>query len=91
MADASLHQPVRIFMLIVFHTREWVTGDVEDVGGGHARDFDMDSGGGAELYYAGQQYAGRWSARDRSSPYSFTVGGLDVPLPAGLVWIDVVS
>src|SRR5205807_1530946 len=25
MADASLGQPLRIFMLIVFHTREWVT------------------------------------------------------------------
>jgi hypothetical protein len=91
MVDAALHQPLRVFMLIVFHTREWITGDVEDVGGGHARDFDMDGGGSVEIYYQGQQYGGRWSAPDRSSPYVFTVAGQPLKLPLGLVWIDVVS
>jgi hypothetical protein len=92
MADASLGQPLRVFMLIVFHTREWVTSFVEDVGGGHARDFDMDAGGTAEIYYLGQEYSAHWSAPDRSSPYVFTLAsGQTVTLPNGLTWVDVVS
>jgi hypothetical protein len=92
MADSALGQPLRIFMLIVFHTREWVTGFVEDVGGGHARDFEMDAGGSADIYYLGQHYGAHWSAPDRSSPYVFTLdSGQVVTLPHGLVWVDVVS
>jgi hypothetical protein len=91
-ADAALGQPLRVAMLVVFHTREWVTGDVEDVGGGHARDFDMNSGGAVEIYYLGQRHNGRWSAPDHTSPYVFTLtGGEAVTLPPGLVWVDVVG
>jgi hypothetical protein len=92
MADAALGQPLRISMVIVLKTHEWVTPEIEDVGGGHARDFDMEAGGSALFYYQGSMYDGRWSGSDRSNPFVFTLSdGRAVSLPIGLVWIDVVS
>jgi hypothetical protein len=89
-ADASIGQPLRIAMLIVMHTRVTVTGIIEDSNGAHGLDYDLDSGGTAEIYYNGQKATGRWSG-PAGSPLVFTLdNGTQVALPAGLVWVDVV-
>ena len=92
MADALINQPVHIQLLIVMHAREFITGIVEDVGGGHGRDFDMESGGTAELYFRGKMATGHWSAGDRRTPFAFQLdSGQTVTIPRNLVWVDVVS
>lgn len=89
--DASLHQPLRIEMLIVFHTAERLV-NVGDGHGAHIHDFDMDSSGRVQIYYKGLGYNGGWSAPDGHGPLTFTLdSGQVVTLPPGLVWIDVVA
>ena len=90
--DASIGQPLRISMLVVLHTRITTTSIIEDVNGVHGLDFDLDGTGNAEIYYQGARYDVRWSSPDRASPLVFTTAsGQAVALPAGLVWVDVVS
>jgi hypothetical protein len=90
-SDASLNQPLRIEMLIVLHTRNWLM-DVGDGHGAHIHDFELDTSGRAEFYYKGVGYSGTWSSTDRRGPLAFTLdNGQPVSLPPGLVWIDVVS
>ena len=92
MNDALINQPLHIQLLVVMHTRETITGIVEDVGGAHGRDFDMESGGGAEFYFRGKMQSGHWSAPDRRSPLTFQLdNGQILTLPRNLVWVDVVS
>jgi Protein of unknown function (DUF3048) N-terminal domain/Protein of unknown function (DUF3048) C-terminal domain/Bacterial Ig-like domain len=92
MADASIGQPLHIQLLVVMHTHEFVTNIVEDVGGGHGRDFDMESGGIAEFYYKGKLATGRWTSPDRNSPFVLKLdSGQTVTLPKLLTWVDVVS
>src|SRR5256712_4262345 len=89
--DASLHQPLRIEMLIVFHTAERLV-NVGDGHGAHIHDFDMDSGGRVQIYYKGLGYNGSWASPDGHGPLSFTLdSGQAVTLPPGLVWVDVVA
>ncbi len=88
--DASLHTPLRIEMLIAFHTAEQLV-NVGDGHGAHIHDFNMDSGGAADIYYKGMLYSGSWSAPDHNGPLTFTFNGKAVTLPPGLVWIDVVA
>ncbi|HVH62675.1 MAG TPA: DUF3048 domain-containing protein [Candidatus Dormibacteraeota bacterium] len=89
--DASQHQPLRIEMLIVLHTRVYLL-DVGDGHGAHIHDYDLDSNGHVEIFYKGQQYSGSWSSTDSHGPLNFTLdNGQPVSLPPGLVWIDVVS
>ena len=86
-SDASLHQPLRIEMLIVLHTREQYM--VIDGHGLH--DYDLDTSGRFEVDYKGQQYSGTWSSVDSHGPLAFTLdNGQAVTLPPGLVWIDIV-
>ena len=88
-SDASLHQPLRIEMVIVLHTREWLL-DVGDGHGAHIHDYELDSSGRIDVHYKGQQYSGTWSSPDRNGPLVFTLdNGQAVTLPPGLVWIDV--
>lgn len=90
-SDASLNQPLRIEMVIILHTREWLL-DVGDGHGAHIHDFELDTSGRVEFYYKGQGYTGSWSSPDRNGPLAFTLdGGQPVSLPPGLVWIDVIS
>ena len=90
-SDASLHHSLRIEMVIVLHTREWLL-DVGDGHGAHIHDFDLDTSGRMEVNYKGQQYSGTWSSNDSHGPLVFTLdNGQAVTLPPGLVWIDVVS
>jgi len=92
MNDALVNQPIHIQLLVVMHTSEFITGIVEDVGGGHGRDFDTESGGSAELYFQGKKASARWSAPNRNSPFVFTLAnGQTVALPRNLVWVDIVS
>lgn len=91
MSDAAIGQPLRISMLVVMHTAVTTTGIIEDVNGAHGLDYDLESGGRADFYYQGQAYSGKWSAADRSSPFTFALdNGTQVPVPPGLVWVDVV-
>jgi hypothetical protein len=84
--DASLHQPLRIEMLITLHTREQYL--VIDGHGLH--DYDLDTNGRIDVYYKGQHYSGTWASTDSHGPLTFTLdNGNPVPLPPGLVWIDV--
>jgi hypothetical protein len=87
--DASLHQPLRIEMVIVLHTREQLL-DVGDGHGAHIHDFDLDSSGAINVYYKGLGYKGTWRSVDGHQPLAFTLdGGQALTLPPGLVWIDV--
>src|SRR5207249_7635226 len=87
--DASLHQPLRIEMLIVIHTREQLL-DVGDGHGAHIHDFDLDTSGRIEVFYKGQHYTGNWASTDSHGPLAFTLdNGNPLTLPPGLVWIDV--
>lgn len=90
-SDASLNQPLRIEMLIVIHTRNWLM-DVGDGHGAHIHDFELDTNGKAEFYYKGYGYGGTWSSPDRRGPLVFTLdNGQPLSMPPGLVWVDVVS
>jgi len=84
--DASLHQPLRIEMVITLHTREYYM--VIDGHGLH--DYDLDSSGRIDVFYKGQHYTGNWTSTDSHGPLTFTLdNGQPVTLPPGLVWIDV--
>ena len=87
--DASLNQPVRIEMVIMLHTREWLL-DVGDGHGAHIHDFELDTSGPMNIYYKGLGYKGTWKSTSRNGPLTFYVGGKAVSLPPGLVWIDIV-
>jgi hypothetical protein len=88
--DASLKAPLRIEMLIVLHTREWLL-DVGDGHGAHIHDYDLDTGGNVDIYYKGQAYAATWKSPRRNTPLYFALkNGQPLTLPPGLVWIDVV-
>jgi hypothetical protein len=90
LTDAALGQPLRIQMLIVLHTTATQTNYVEDVNGQPGLDFDMESGGRAELYVFGQQLAGRWVSPARDQPLRFELDGGGVVVPPALTWVDVV-
>lgn len=92
MADALLGKPLHIQMVVVLHAKEWVTNEIEDVNGVHARDFDLESGGKIEVLSQGSLAAGSWSAPDKAGPLAFKLDdGHPLLLPSGLVWIDVVG
>jgi hypothetical protein len=87
--DLSLHQPLRIEMLINLHTREQLM-DVGDGHGAHIHDYDLDTSGRIDVYYQGLHYTGNWASTDSHGPLTFTLdGGQALTLPPGLVWIDV--
>jgi|SRR5690242_7204241 Protein of unknown function (DUF3048) N-terminal domain/Protein of unknown function (DUF3048) C-terminal domain/Bacterial Ig-like domain len=88
-SDASLHAPLRIEMLIVLHTSEQLL-NVGDGHGAHIHDFDLDSSGAINVYYKGLGYKGTWKSVNSHQPLVFTLSnGQALPLPPGLVWIDV--
>lgn len=88
--DAGLKQPLRIEMLVVLHTRESL--GVPDGHGSFVHDFDLDTNGHIDVYYKGQAYSGNWASTDGHGPLTFTqAGGQPIPMPPGLVWIDVTA
>jgi len=87
--DASLGKPLRIEMLIILHTREWLL-DVGDGHGAHIHDYELDTSGRFNVYYKGNGYAGVWNSTDSHGPLTFTLdGGQVLTMPPGLVWVDV--
>jgi len=87
--DLSLNAPLRIEMLIVLHTREQLL-NVGDGHGAHIHDFDLDTSGAINVYYKGLGYTGTWRSVDGHQPLVFTLSnGQTLPMPPGLVWIDV--
>jgi len=87
-SDASQRAPLRIEMVIILHTREQYM--VIDGHGLH--DYDLDTSGHIDVLYKGQEYSGSWSSPDSHGPLVFTLdNGQAVPLPPGLVWIDIVQ
>ncbi|HSS62565.1 MAG TPA: DUF3048 domain-containing protein [Candidatus Limnocylindrales bacterium] len=87
--DASLHQPLRIEMVVTIHTREQLL-DVGDGHGAHIHDFDLDTNGRIDVMYKGLHYTGNWASTDSHGPLAFTLdNGQALTLPPGLVWIDV--
>jgi hypothetical protein len=92
MTDASLNKPDQIFMVLVLHTSEFLVPDIESGCCTHGRDFNLDTGGGLDVYYRGQHAAGTWSAADANSPLVFkNAAGNPIVLPHGLVWVDLVG
>jgi hypothetical protein len=90
-SDKTLHQPLRIEMLITLHTNSQLL-DVGDGHGAHIHDYDLDTGGAINVYYKGQGYKGTWKSTSRNGPLTFMLaGGQVLSLPPGLVWIDVTS
>jgi hypothetical protein len=88
-SDASLGKPLRIEMLIILHTREWLL-DVGDGHGAHIHDYELDTSGRIQVFYKGLGYAGFWTSTDSHGPLTFTLdSGQVLTLPPGLVWIDV--
>jgi hypothetical protein len=88
-SDAGLGKPLRIEMLIILHTKQWLL-DVGDGHGAHIHDYDLDSSGRVDIFYKGSQYAGFWTSTDLHGPLTFTLdGGQVLTMPPGLVWIDV--
>ena len=87
--DLNLSAPLRIEMVIVLHTTETLL-NIGDGHGSYIHDFDLDSGGAFSAYYKGLGYTGTWKSVDAHQPLVFTLGnGQALPLPPGLVWIDV--
>jgi hypothetical protein len=89
--DDATKLPLRIEMLIVFHTDEQLL-NVGDGHGAHIHDFNMDSSGRIDIFYKGLQYSGFWNSTDSHGPLAFTLAdGTPLTLPPGLVWIDVTA
>ena len=70
------------------HVRQWTTGMPEDVNGASARDFDLNSGGAAEMYAKGTVIRGKWSSPSEQDALSLTdAAGKQVGMPPGLIWV----
>jgi len=83
-----IYGPIRAQSVVVMHVRQFISPEVEDVNGVHARDFDLNSGGGAELYANGTVIRGRWVSPGEKQPLRFEDGaGKPVGVPAGLSWV----
>jgi hypothetical protein len=82
--------PVRAQSVVVLHVRQWITNMTEDVTGGKARDFDLTSGGAAELYAHGTVARGRWdSPADNAALRLLGPDGQPVGMPPGLLWVSL--
>jgi hypothetical protein len=74
--------------VVVIHVRQWTTGMPEDVNGVSARDFDLNSGGAAEMYAKGTVIPGKWSSPSEQDAFSLTdAAGKQVGMPPGLIWV----
>jgi hypothetical protein len=74
--------------VVVLHVRQWVTNMQEDYTGGMARDFDLASGGTAELYGDGTMVRGRWAATGTTGAITLLDStGQPVGMPPGLLWV----
>jgi len=85
--------PVRAQGVVVMHVRQWITDMQEDVTGGHARDFDLSSGGTAEFYAHGTVVRGRWDGWPSANAPLRLVGPNNqlVTMPPGLLWVSLAA
>jgi hypothetical protein len=88
--DAHTGLLLRMEMVIVLHTQVSQLA-ISDGHGSYIHDYDLDTGGLADIYYKGMRYQGSWKSTDSHGPLTFTINGQPVALPPGLVWIDVTS
>jgi len=80
--------PIRAQSVVVMHVRQVITSQIHDVNGVFGRDFDMVSGGTAEIYARGTVIRGRWVSPGEKQPLQFvTLAGTPVGLPPGLSWV----
>jgi hypothetical protein len=88
--DDVIYGPIRAQSVAVLHVRQWITNLVEDVSGALARDFDLSSGGAAELYAHGTVIRGRWDNPAENAPLRL-IGpdGQPVGMPPGLLWVSL--
>lgn len=91
LTDAATGQPLHIQLLIVLHTTATPTPYIADPNGARGLDFDLTSGGAADLYFDGVEAAGHWSSPGPHSPLRFTLDDGAVVTPPPLTWVDVVS
>ena len=78
---------LRAQSVVVMHVRQWTVPYAEDVAGALARDFDLASGGAAEMYAHGTVVSGRWSTPGSAGITYTDGGGNPVGMPPGLVWV----
>ena len=84
----AIYGPIRAQSVVVMHVHQVITSQIHDVNGVFGRDFDMNSGGAAELYAKGTVIRGRWVSPGEKQPLQFVdAAGAPVPLPAGLSWV----
>jgi hypothetical protein len=84
-----IYGDIRPFSVVVMHVNQWTTPLIHDVNGVLGRDFDLNSGGAAEMYAHGSVIRGRWgSPGGPNQPLQFTdAAGKPVGLPPGLSWV----
>jgi hypothetical protein len=88
--DDVIYGPVRAQSVAVLHVRQWISSMTEDVTGGKARDFDLTSGGAAELYAHGTVVRGRWDSPADNAPLRLLgPDGQPVGMPPGLLWVSL--
>lgn len=89
--DANTNKPLVAATVIVQQVTVSVAPEVEDVSGAHGVEQDVLSGGSAQVFSGGREYAATWSQRS-SGPPQFTMSdGSAAPIASGLVWIELVA
>ena len=84
----AIYGPIRAQSVVVMHVRQTITNQIHDVNGALGRDFDMNSGGPAEIYARGTVVRGRWVSPGEKLPLQFvSAAGAPVGLPPGLSWV----
>ena len=84
----AIYGPIRAQSVVVMHVHQVITDQIHDVNGVLGRDFDMNSGGTAEIYAKGTVIRGRWVSPGEKLPLQFVdVAGKPVGLPPGLSWV----
>ena len=83
-----IYGTVRPQSVVVMHVRQFTTPEIHDVNGTLGLDFDMNSGGAAEMYAHGTVIRGTWVSPGEKLPLKFLdASGKQVGLPPGLSWV----
>lgn len=83
-----IYGAIRPQSVVIMHVRQWPTCAIHDVNGVCGRDFDLNSGGAAEVYAQGTVVRGHWSSPAENRPLQFSdPSGQPVGLPPGLAWV----
>ncbi|MFN2464371.1 MAG: DUF3048 domain-containing protein [Candidatus Dormibacteria bacterium] len=86
--EDAIFGPIRAHSVVVMHVPQSTTCQIHDVNGVCGRDFDLNSGGAAEMYANGTVIRGRWQSPGERQPLRFVdAAGGPVGLPTGLSWV----